>query len=78
MLDYEFTQLVNRLGPKRGIGPTYADKARRIGVRMADMRDPRSFDEVLRRRIKMANAEMERGDLNEIPALWQDLSLIHI
>lgn len=24
---------------KRGIGPTYADKARRIGVRMADMRD---------------------------------------
>lgn len=25
---------------KRGIGPTYADKARRIGVRMADMRDP--------------------------------------
>lgn len=32
---------------KRGIGPTYADKARRIGVRMADMRDPRIFDEVL-------------------------------
>ena len=36
---------------KRGIGPTYADKARRIGVRMADMRDPAIFDEVLRRRI---------------------------
>ncbi|MBD9278756.1 MAG: hypothetical protein EGS44_12970 [Akkermansia muciniphila] len=48
---------------KRGIGPTYADKARRIGVRMADMRDPRIFDEVLRRRIKMANAEMERMGL---------------
>ncbi len=28
---------------KRGIGPTYADKARRIGVRMADMRDPAIF-----------------------------------
>jgi len=48
---------------KRGIGPTYADKARRIGVRMADMRDPAIFDEVLRRRIKMANAEMERMGL---------------
>lgn len=29
---------------------------------MADMRDP-DFDEVLRRRIKMANAEMERMGL---------------
>ena len=48
---------------KRGIGPTYADKARRIGVRMADMRDPSIFDEVLRRRIRMANAEMERMGL---------------
>lgn len=48
---------------KRGIGPTYADKARRIGVRMADMRDPTIFDEVLRRRIRMANAEMERMGL---------------
>ena len=48
---------------KRGIGPTYADKARRIGVRMADMRDPAIFDEVLRRRIRMANAEMERMGL---------------
>lgn len=30
---------------------------------MADMRDPAIFDEVLRRRIKMANAEMERMGL---------------
>ena len=45
---------------KRGIGPTYADKARRIGVRTADMRDPKIFDEVLRRRIALANMELQR------------------
>ncbi len=28
---------------KRGIGPTYADKARRVGVRAAALRDPESF-----------------------------------
>ncbi|MBN1259724.1 MAG: adenylosuccinate synthase [Anaerolineae bacterium] len=28
---------------KRGIGPTYADKARRIGLRAAQMRDPEQF-----------------------------------
>lgn len=54
---------------KRGIGPTYADKARRIGVRMADMRDPKIFDEMLRRRIQMANVEMERMGL---PAMDED------
>ncbi|MEG1740490.1 MAG: adenylosuccinate synthase [Akkermansia sp.] len=48
---------------KRGIGPTYADKARRIGVRTADMRDPAIFDEVLRRRIKLANNELVRMGL---------------
>lgn len=43
---------------KRGIGPTYADKARRIGVRVADMRCPKIFEEVLRNRIQRANIEL--------------------
>lgn len=45
---------------KRGIGPTYADKARRIGVRMADARDPKIFEEALRNRIELANVEFQR------------------
>lgn len=45
---------------RRGIGPTYADKARRIGIRMADLKDPDHLLEVLRRRMKTANEELER------------------
>ncbi len=33
---------------KRGIGPTYADKARRIGLRAGKMRDPNAFAVVVR------------------------------
>lgn len=45
---------------RRGIGPTYADKARRIGLRMADLKDPDHLLAVLRRRMKTANEELER------------------
>lgn len=45
---------------RRGIGPTYADKARRIGIRMADLKDPDHLLNVLRRRMKTANEELER------------------
>ncbi len=45
---------------RRGIGPTYADKARRIGIRMADLKDPDHLLAVLRRRMKTANEELER------------------
>lgn len=45
---------------RRGIGPTYADKARRIGLRMADLRDPERLLTVLKRRMKTANEELER------------------
>lgn len=51
---------------KRGIGPTYADKARRIGIRMADARDPKIFDAVLRNRIKLANIEFKRMGIDEM------------
>lgn len=45
---------------KQGIGPTYADKARRIGIRMADFVDPARLESVLKARIKTANEELER------------------
>lgn len=39
----------NKLGTtKRGIGPTYADKAARVGIRLQDMLDPKIFREKLR------------------------------
>jgi adenylosuccinate synthase len=38
----------NKLGTtKRGIGPTYADKASRVGLRVQDLLDPRIFREKL-------------------------------
>lgn len=45
---------------KQGIGPTYADKARRIGIRMADFVDPARLESVLKARIKTANEELQR------------------
>ena len=45
---------------KQGIGPTYADKARRVGIRMADFVDPDRLVTVLKARIKTANEELER------------------
>ncbi len=45
---------------KQGIGPTYADKARRIGIRMADFVDPVRLRSVLEVRIKTANEELVR------------------
>jgi adenylosuccinate synthase len=38
----------NKLGTtKRGIGPTYADKAARVGLRVQDLYDPKIFREKL-------------------------------
>ena len=45
---------------KQGIGPTYADKARRIGIRMADFVDRERLERVLKARIKTANEELQR------------------
>src|SRR5204862_8366596 len=38
---------------KRGIGPTYADKALRLGIRVQDLLDPK----ILRQKIEVALAE---------------------
>ncbi len=45
---------------KQGIGPTYADKARRIGIRMIDLADESRLQSVLEARIKTANDELAR------------------
>ncbi len=45
---------------KQGIGPTYADKARRIGIRMIDLADADRLQSVLEARIKTANDELTR------------------
>lgn len=46
----------NRLGTtKRGIGPTYADKAARIGLRVQDLLDPKIFCEKLEVVLKEKN-----------------------
>ncbi len=45
---------------KQGIGPTYADKARRIGIRMVDFIDPDHLRRVLEARIKTANEDLVR------------------
>ena len=51
----------NRLGTtKRGIGPTYADKASRIGLRVQDLLDPKIFSEKLSVALKEKNLLLAR------------------
>lgn len=51
----------NRLGTtKRGIGPTYADKASRIGLRVQDLTDPKIFSEKLEVALKEKNLLLTR------------------
>ncbi|MDO5470711.1 MAG: adenylosuccinate synthase [Akkermansia sp.] len=45
---------------RQGIGPTYADKARRVGIRMIDLADASRLERVLKARIKTANEELVR------------------
>lgn len=46
----------NKIGTtKRGIGPAYADKASRTGIRMIDLVNPIRFEQVLKTRIKENN-----------------------
>src|SRR5438874_12277665 len=47
----------NKLGTtKRGIGPAYADKATRVGIRVQDLLDPKIFREKLDVVLKEKNA----------------------
>ncbi len=51
----------NRLGTtKRGIGPAYADKAARIGLRVQDLLDPKIFSQKLEVALKEKNLLLTR------------------
>ena len=64
----------NKLGTtKRGIGPTYADKAARVGIRLQDMLDPKIFRE------KLANVIAEKNLIlakvyNQLPLSADDIA----
>ena len=63
---------------KRGVGPAYADKASRIGIRVQDVLDPK----ILRQKIEVALAEknlwleriyeVEPFDLEEVASLYEE------
>lgn len=55
------SRLEGRIGTtKRGIGPTYADKASRIGLRVADLLDAERFEKRLRRVLEQRNRVLQR------------------
>ncbi len=45
---------------RRGIGPTYADKARRVGLRAGQMRDPDTFAEAVRQLVEAHNIRLSQ------------------
>jgi adenylosuccinate synthase len=56
----EFAKGKSRIGTtKRGIGPTYGDKAARVGLRMSDLIQPEVFREKLKQRIADNNAVLK-------------------
>ncbi len=58
----------NKLGTtKRGIGPAYADKATRVGLRVQDMLDPKIFREKLDQALREKNATLAKI-YNRLPA----------
>lgn len=50
---------------KRGIGPAYADKANRIGIRIADFIEPCVFKEVLKQTLEIKNMELKMLGLEQ-------------
>ncbi|GAB4374454.1 MAG: adenylosuccinate synthase [Elainellaceae cyanobacterium] len=55
---------------KRGIGPTYADKSERIGIRVVDLMDPEGLKKQLRWTVEYKNVILER--LYDLPPLDPD------
>lgn len=53
---------------KRGIGPTYSDKANRNGLRLADLLKPELAKELIETRLKDANEVLARYDLPQFTA----------
>ncbi len=64
----------NKLGTtKRGIGPTYADKALRVGLRIQDLLDPKIFREKLDLVLREKNQVLTRV-YNRLPIDPKDLA----
>jgi len=63
----------NKLGTtRRGIGPTYADKALRVGLRVQDLLDPKIFQTKLEQVLKEKNAVLTRV-FNRLPLKASDI-----
>ncbi|MCC5951081.1 MAG: adenylosuccinate synthase [Acidimicrobiia bacterium] len=57
----------NKIGTtKRGIGPTYADKASRVGLRVQDLQDPKIFRQKLEAALREKNAVLAKV-YNQLP-----------
>ncbi len=50
----------------RGIGPTYGDKVRRAGLRVADLLEPSRYEDVLPKSIEAWNAILARAEMAPI------------
>jgi adenylosuccinate synthase len=53
---------------KRGIGPTYADKAARVNLRAGEMTDPARFATLVAERVEAHNRRLERFGLEPLSA----------
>ncbi len=63
----------NKLGTtKRGIGPAYADKAARVGLRVQDLLDPKIFRQKLEVAVKEKNAVLAKV-YNRLPLSPDDM-----
>jgi adenylosuccinate synthase len=64
----------NKLGTtKRGIGPAYADKASRVGLRVQDLLDPKIFRQKLDVVLKEKNAVLSRV-FNQLPVSADEIA----
>ena len=68
----------NALGTtKRGIGPAYADKANRIGLRIQDLLDPKIFREKLDVALREKNAVLSKV-YNRLPLSSKEISDLYL
>src|SRR3989442_16024548 len=64
----------SRLGTtRRGIGPAYADKAARVGLRVQDLLDPKIFRQKLDVALKEKNAVLAKV-YNRLPLSPEDIA----
>jgi adenylosuccinate synthase len=68
----------NKVGTtKRGIGPAYADKASRVGLRVQDLLDPKIFREKLDAVLKEKNSVLAKV-FNQLPLSADDICDVYL